>query len=98
MDLLNSNIGGMYLWSWCLIFIAVFALYYFINEWWLTRTAVNKCHKKMLVLFHTEAGTAYFKWCPYEEGSLLPPDVKGYDDKAKALSKKAIGKIEAAKQ
>jgi hypothetical protein len=98
LEILNANIGGLYLWSWLLIFVVVFALYYFINEWWLTRSAVNKCSKKMLCLFHTEAGTAYWKWCPYEEGALLPPDMKGYDDRAKRLSKGAIGKIEAAKQ
>jgi hypothetical protein len=98
MDILTSNAGGVYLWVWLLVFPVLFVIYYLGDDWWQTRQARKKSEGNILCLMHTVAGDAYWKWCKDDKGELSPADMKGYDAKAKALSKEAIGKIKAAKQ
>lgn len=98
MDLLSANVGGVYLWVYLILFPALFGVYWLFNDWWETRQARLKSEGKILVLFHTVAGDAYWRWCKDDKGELSPADKKGFDDRAKALSKDAIGKIKAEKQ
>jgi hypothetical protein len=96
---MDTNVGGLYLWSWMAIFVALIAFYYLFMSWWDTREAVKKCSgNRILCLFHTIGGQAYWKWCVDEKGDLTPADMKGYDKVAKGLADKAIGKIKAEKQ
>jgi hypothetical protein len=96
---MDASVGGVYLWAYLGGFIVLFALYYFVNSWWETKQAVNKCSgNNILVLFHTIGGQAYLKWCKDEQGSLIPGDMKGYDKDAKQLAATAVAKIKAAKQ
>jgi hypothetical protein len=96
---MDANVGGIYLWGYLGGFIVLFALYYFVNSWWETKKAIDKCKdNNLLVLFHTVGGQAYFKWCKDEKGELTPADTKGYDKDAKQLAASAIAKIKAIKQ
>lgn len=98
MEILSMNVGGIYFGVWLLLFPALFGVYYLFSEWWETKQAKKKSEGNILVLFHTVAGDAYWKWCKDDKGELSPADMKGFDAKAKVLAKDAIGKIKAAKQ
>jgi hypothetical protein len=92
------NFSGVYWWVWCIILVAVYLFYYFFNSWWQHRANVQKSEGKILCLFHTMGGEAFWKWCFDDKGELSPADKKGYDKRASELSKKAIGRIKAEKQ
>lgn len=99
MEILNTNVGGIYLWVYMLLIPASLIILWLANNWWETRQAIQKCGgNRLLCLFHTKGGQGYFKWCLDEGGELTPADMKGYNKDARDLATKAIGKIKAEKQ